>query len=569
MYIFFRPYLLRLFFLIIFTFTAIASTLLLIPLSKRLPAVFSGNSLSGFIRLSAAVTVIYIARGVFTYLQNYLAGYISVKSASDQRKQLYSLILGNSPELFYKKKTGELITILTDDINKIRELLFSLISEFFPSFITLIFTLGYIFYLNWRLSLLVLLLIPAIGGLISLFNRLIKLRSEKIQNRVADSYSALHENFINYTIIKVFGLEKTKSSEFSAIEEHNSLENLEAVKLIALQPSVIGIVQVAGICIIACYGGNEMINNRLSLAELLAFGTALSLTIEPVIYLTKALGIINRSGVSLKRVFDLKAFLTPEPDPAGFDFPKINKISDFNLEISRLSFSYPGSERVILRDISLRIEAGSTIALAGDNGSGKSTLMKLLLRLYNNFSGEIKLGSIDLKNYAPQILRSNFKACFHEPFLFDGNIRENILVNNGNVSEEQFLEVCNLARVSSFVNELADGFDHHTGELGSKLSSGQRQRVALARAILTRPEVLILDEATSALDIETEAAIYREIRNYLPDTTIIIINHRLSGLAFADRIFLLKDGNIAAEGSAREILELIKAIPVNLIDPDS
>ncbi len=538
-----RPY----FFLVIPVFICIIfsifSTLLLIPLAKKLPEIFSSDSINGFIEVSLAVILIYFVKGFFTYLQNYLTGLISINSTSELRKEIYQLILEDNYQDFSQKKTGELITIIVDDINKVRELIFSLISEFFPSIFTLFFTVTYIFYLNWRLSIFVLLLIPAIGGLISYFSRKIKEKADKIQNRVADSYSVIYENFINYLIIKIFALESKKSKKFAQIEGHNNLENLASIKLISLQPSVIGVVQVTGICIIACYGGNEIINKRLTLSELLAFGTALSLTIDPVIYLTKSLGIIQRAKVSLKRVENLKNTLMKSVvmAPKGSGNRKINYFENNNIECKNLSFTY--DETAVIQDLNIKILSGSTVAISGDNGSGKSTLSRLFLGLFQNFKGEIKIGNYHIFDYEPEIFRKNIKACFHEPFLFNGTIRENLLIGiSDKISDEYLQKTCLDFKINEFSENMENGLDSLIGEFGNKLSSGQKQRIAIARTILTKPKILILDEATSALDLETETQIYKVIRTYLPETTIIIINHRKASIDFVDQIFYLKNG---------------------------
>jgi subfamily B ATP-binding cassette protein MsbA len=547
-----RPYLLFLGLVLICIILSVSSTLLLIPLSKRLPEIFSSSSINGFIGVSIGVILIYTVKGLFTYLQNYFTGLISIKSTSALRKEIYRLILNDNFQSFSVKKTGELITVIVDDINKIRELIFSFISEFLPSVITLFFTVSYIFYLNWRLSIFVFLLIPAIGGLIGYFSKQIKEKSELIQNKVADSYSVIYENFINYLIIKIFALESLKSEQFSQIEEYNNTESLASIRLISLQPSIIGVVQVTGICIIACYGGNEIINHRLTLPELLAFGTALSLTIDPVIYLTKSLGIIHRSRASKERVEKLRKTLLSEQSElfSPNNGKKITYFKNYKIECKNLNFKYDEISNAVLSELNLNINQGSYVAISGDNGCGKTTLNRLFLGLYKNFQGEIYIGGNNIFDYDLETFRQNVKACIHEPFLFNGTIRENLLIglhadkslqNKKQISDAELDKVCLDLKISEFSEKMENDIDTYIGEFGNKLSSGQKQRIAIARAVISGPKILILDEATSALDLETEKQVYKAIRSYLPESTIIIINHRKASIEFVDEVFYLGD----------------------------
>lgn len=529
---------------LIFTFAGIVSTLLLIPVSRLLPDVFSANSLQGFFNISVAVIAIYISRGIFIYLQNYISAYVSIKSASDFRKKLYSRILDSNPEKMEQNQTGQLITVIIDDINKIRDMFFSLITEFIPSLITLCFTLTYIFYLNWKLAILVLLLIPAIGGIINLFSSLLKQRAKRIQDKIAESYDTLHENFVNYQAIKVFALEKLKKKEFDEIESQNLRENTASFRLLSLQPSVIGVVQVSGIAMIACFGGYEMINNRLSLSDLLAFGTALSLTIEPVIFLTKSAGIINSNRVSLERAINFEQKLKNDLNKvvAGSI-----EITNYSLEFKNISFSYPGNEAESLKNINLKISEGEMIALKGENGSGKSSLLKILLGYYHSYQGALLIGSQDIKEYSQSSIRKNIKASFHEAYLFRGTIRENIEAGTENPSEELFLKVAEICSVDEFVQDLEEKYEYQVGDFGNRLSSGQKQRIALARAIISKPLILILDEASSALDLEAERKVYKGIKEFLPVSTIIFVNHRHDSLSFIKKQYYMQDGKILTE----------------------
>lgn len=527
---------------------AISSTLLLIPLSRKLPELFAQPSFEKLLLLCLAVILIYIFRGFFSYLQNYLTGYISVKTTADLRKEIYRRLLEQSPEYLEEKRSGDLLTLLTDDLNKLRDYLFTLISEFIPSLFTIFLTLSYVFYLNWRLSIFALILVPVIGFLISFFSEKIKKRAENIQNRIADGYSLIQENFVNFPIIKVFTLESRKNNFFSYLEDRHSRENLEAIRLISLQPAIIGVVQTIGIAAIACYGGWQIINGKLSLADLLAFGTALSITVDPVIYLTKSSGIMNMNKVSRKRIEKFYQSLASKPQRKD---EEISNLTSSDPEKNRLicknvSFRYSDKTDFSLKEINFSGKRGETIALIGENGSGKSTLIKLLLGFYENYQGEINIFGTPLKNQND--FSQKIRASFHESFLFNQTIRDNILNGLSEKVENEndlFAKVTEITGIDQVASELPGNYDYLVGDGGNKLSSGQKQRLAISRAIISRPEILILDEATSAIDPESEQRIYQKIRHFLPQTTIILINHRFNSLKnFADSFYLIKDGQI-------------------------
>ncbi len=448
------------------------------------------------------------------------------------RQDTYSLILNSQPQTFYSKKSGEFINAIVDDINKIREMLFSLLTELFPSLLTLIFTLTYIFYLNWYLSIFVLLLIPIIGLIISFFSKKIKEKTENIQNKVIENYSNIYENFINYNAIKVFALEDKKEKEYFNLETHNNKDSLSIISLISLQPSVIGVVQVTGICIIACFGAYQLFNKALTLAELLSFGTALSLTIEPVIFITKSISIITKSKVSIDNINNMTVFLLNNKDK---NVRVINYIDNYQIIFDKVNFYYPDKLEKTLNNINITIQEGQSIAFVGDNGSGKSTIIKLILQFYQGYEGQIRLGKYNINEYNLDVFRQNIKACFHEPFIFTGTIKENILLNNSNY--DQLEEVCKITKVDELINNLDNKINYKINHAGNNLSSGQKQRIAIARAIITKPKILILDEATSALDLESEKYIYHEIRKYLPKSTILIVNHRIDSIKFVDQFY--------------------------------
>lgn len=474
-----------------------------------------------FLQIAGIVIAIYILKGIFNYLQNYLTGLVSIKTSQNIRKKAYNLLLNQDFAEVEKKSYGEITKILTDDINKVNEFIFSLISELIPSVIMMVFTLSYIFYVNTYLAFSVILLVPTVGLLINFFTRLIKDKSEAIQLKIIETYSKINESIFNLVIIKTFNLKEHKIQEFDFIQSKNTKDNLEMVKIIASQPSIIGTVQTIAICLIVTYARFEMIKNNMSISDLLAFATAMSLTIEPVIFLTKSLGILSKNYNSL---VSINSFMLNSGKGIN-NLEKLKKIDNFDLSISNLNFSYDGKTEVFKNNLNFEIKSGETVIISANNGSGKSTLVKILLKLYANYTGQIKLGDKEFKLYDTETYNNYISVSFSEPFLFNSTIKENIILNKP-FDEIEFKKICNLTFLTDFVEKYENTYDFLVGEKGNNLSSGQKQRISIARALYSKPNILILDEATSSFDIETEKQIYENIRSYLPTSTLIIINHK-------------------------------------------
>lgn len=524
-----KKYIYHIFLLIFFALLSNLSMLSLIPISKNLTLIFKEKSLIVLYNLAILVIILYILRGLFFYIQNVLASYISIKTTSDLRKSFYNNFLNTSYINIENKKSEEIIFTFSNDLLKIKDLIYSVLSELFPSLILFSFSVIYAFYINWKLFLLVIILIPVISFILSYTNKILETQSSKIQKKNEELLGHLNESIINYKILKIFD---NKISNFQKLEykdSENNKENLKLARVVSLQPAITGVVQTTGISIIIYYGASQVINGQISLENLLAFGTALSLTIEPAIFITKTLGIINVSKVSIKRFFDLYNYFEVEKDTKKDVLLELEKI-----KIENLSFGY--KDISILYNLSFELEKGDWLYISGDNGSGKSTLIKILLGLYKNYQGNIIYNDKNLNEYDLSESYKQIKVSFHESYLFNGSILENIL--NGEIKKRDNFDietVSKISKVSDIISEHSEGYKYNIGELGNNLSTGQKQRIAIARALISKPSFLILDEASSAIDQETEKIIYENIKKYLPNTIVILINHRKGSDIFTNK----------------------------------
>ncbi|MFN8674225.1 MAG: ABC transporter ATP-binding protein [Candidatus Sericytochromatia bacterium] len=511
--------------------------LLLITLAKELPVVFTNKSILPFLNLAISVIIIYILKGIFTYYYNYITGFVSTNIANDIRKELYKILINKEILELEDKNYGENTKLIVDDVNKINETVFSFISEFIPSFIMMFFTLNYIFYTSWKLAFTVLFLIPTIGFLINYFTIIIKDKSELIQKKIADTYLKIGESINNILIIKLFSIEDKKTNEFYNIQTENNKENINLIRIMASQPSIIGTVQTIMICLIVTYARFEMVNNNIDLSELLAFATAMTLTIEPVIFLTKSVGIISKNYPCINNI---ETYLEKSLKANDLNECKSLLFNDknFTIRAENLNFYYTKGQNIFKRDLNFIIPQGNSFFISAENGSGKTTLVKIILGIYKNFLGDLKIGAYNISDYNNKLYLSNIKVVFNEPFLFNDSIKNNIFLDK-DYDEKLFLDVCKFTLIDDFIQKYNNKYDFIIGYNGNNLSSGQKQRIAIARALISKPKILILDEATSAIDIESEKIIYNNIRNFLPNSTIIYINHRVKKEQFEGNILFL------------------------------
>lgn len=517
-FIYFKNYKFILFKIFVLTILSILVSLALIPLSENLTKVFSDKSLKPLFELGLYVILIYFLRGLFFFFQNFLTANLAVKITNNIRMKLYRRIIFNHYEKIKNENIGNIINTISDDFFKIRELIISVLIELFPSLLMILCTLIYIFYLNWKLSILIFLLISLISISINYFSNKIKYFSRKTQELNSEIINHINEDLSNFYAVKTLKIEELR---YESIENKQDIYNknlLNTFKYIYLQPSLIGLLQVTGIVIIAIFSTYQMILGNIKLEELLAFGTAISLTIEPAIFITNSTGKISKYIISFERVINLiNSYNIDE---------KYNKyeIEKYNISIKELSYYIENKK--ILENINLEIKEAQSIIISGNNGVGKSTLISIIGGIYKNYKGSFKIGNYELNDISNNFLKNNIRISSHDPFIFSGTIKDNILLGNNKLSEKDLEEICNILEIESYNKDV--------GILGNNLSSGQKQRVSIARAISSKPLILILDEALSAIDKESEIKIYNELRKYLKKSIFIIINHRKLNFQFID-----------------------------------
>ena len=408
------------------------------------------------------------------------------------------------------------------------------------------------FLLQPELAALSLIPVPFVVLIAARFGHRSRPALQEVQQRIAELTADVEENVSGVRVVKAFAAEPRQLARFGDSAGRVFDQSMTATRLRAFYTPLIGFLPSIGLAVILLVGGRQVIAGQLTLGDFTAFYAYLLMLIAPMRQLGIALGLAQRATASGARLFELLD-RTPElaAPPGAPPLPP----GRGEVELRDVSFRYGGAPAPALRDIDLRVEAGTTVALVGATGSGKTTLVALLPRLYDVTAGAVLIDGADVREVDLPSLRQAISVVDDDPFLFSATVHENIAYGRPDASREAVEAAARRAQAAGFIADLPDGYDTRIGERGLTLSGGQRQRIAIARALLSDPRVLILDDATSSVDASTEQAIKAALREVMAGRTTFVIAHRLSTIALADEIVVLEDGAIAARGTHAELLD--------------
>jgi subfamily B ATP-binding cassette protein MsbA len=480
-------------------------------------------------------------KGIFYFLQNYFMAYVGQKMVINIRYDVFSHLQKVSLSFFAKKNTGSLISKLTNDVNVVRAMVKGC-TDIITDFITLIILFAYIFYLHWKLTLLVFVVLPFIGAIVAKFSKKIRRVGHDMQEKLADVTAILHEAISGVHITRAFTMEDEEIDKFSKKDEESLRSQMKGVKLQATVLPIVELMNTIGIAIVMYYGGMIVISGELTSGELVGFLAAAGMTLSPIKKLTNVNSVFQQSIAAAERIFEIMDEEI-EQDEEDSDLIPVSYIKG-DVEFDNVSFTYDGKSDV-LRNIDLKVKSGKIVAFVGPSGAGKSTIISLIPRFYNVNKGKILIDGININNYKLKDLRRHISVVPQDTILFSGSIAENISYGNPEASQEEIIQAA----------KMANAHNTQVGERGAMLSGGQRQRIAIARALLRDAKILILDEATSALDSESESLVQDALEYLMKDRTTFVIAHRLSTIRKADVICVIDNGKIVQSGNHEQLME--------------
>lgn len=546
-----KPYRLR-FYLATISVLIGSAIWLTVPLGLRelIDAVFEAGDRGLLNLLAIGLFGLFIIQAFFSFLGNYHLEWVGERAVTDLRKKIYEHLHRLGFRFYANRRLGEITSRLTNDVGSIRTALTDSLPQLFTITFSLVGSISLMVVLNWRLSLVIFVIVPFITLATRYFGQKVRSLSRSIQDDLAQSTAVAEDALSAIRLVQAFVRE-----EFEVQRYHEAVEKLfgtarRKVVISQLFWSGVGILFMTTLVIIFWFGGREVLEGRLTAGDLVAF-IIYALNISRSISQTSRLyTAVNTAAGASERVFELMKEV-----PEITDAPDARPLPPVRGEVraDNISFAYD-KKRPVLKGISFHVEAGETVALVGPSGAGKTTLLNLIPRFYDPQQGSITIDGIDIRSVTVKSLRSQISIVPQEVHLFGTSIRENIRYGNLEATDRQIEEAARSANAHDFIMEMPDGYDSLIGEKGVKLSGGQRQRLAIARAILKDPAILLLDEATSSLDSESEAQVQEALYRLMQNRTTFVIAHRLSTVQHADRILVLDHGEIVEEGTHAELI---------------
>lgn len=492
-----------------------------------------------------------LIKATFLYFAEYLMSYSGQRVVALLRNRLYGHLLDQSAAFYSNHPTGQLMSRVLNDTDRLLEAASKSLTDFLRQVFLFLFFLVLIFYINWELSLLALLIAPAVLGITVSLGRKMRVVSHHSQENLARLSQLLQETLAGQRIVQAFGMENYERERFQSSTDSLTQVNLKGARLSALSSPLVEFVGYVSFIPFLLYA-NQQVQQGLAVGVLVVFVAALFRLYEPVRKLSRMHLHFQQAFASANRIFQQLGTPICVKDEPGTTTLVSLKCS---ISFENLSFGYEDATLPVLSQINLTLEKGEIMSLVGSSGAGKSTLVSLLPRFHNPSSGRITIDGIDIRKISLSSLRQQIALVPQETFLFDDTIRNNIAYGRQDCDEEQIIAAAKTALIHDFIATLPQGYKTRVGERGIRLSGGQRQRIAIARALLKNAPILILDEATSALDAESELLIQEALRNLLRHRTAMVIAHRLSTVRLAHRIALMEKGSIIDCGDHKSLLD--------------
>jgi len=501
----------------------------------------------------AGIFATSLSTGLLTYGQSYVMSYVGQRVIYTLRNQLYRHIQNLSFSFFDSRRTGELMSRVTNDVNSLQQLITSGVMEIFTDAFTFVVIAAVLIWTDWQLTALLLLTFPLMIVTTRLFGRRIRSAYKEVQERMAGVNEHLQDTISSIRLVKSFANEDYEVERFSARNRLNMEANVRAVRLWSVFFPSLDILNNLGTVVILGFGARQVMLGRMSIGTLVAFMSYLQMLHRPVRRFGRIMNVIQQAAAAGERVFEI---LDTRPDvvekPGARDLGALKE----RIEYRNVTFAYANQDgdRPALRGIDLEIRAGTTVAFVGPSGAGKTTMINLLARFYDPNEGAVLIDGVDVREVTLHSLRDQMGIVSQDITLLHGTVAENIAYGKPDASQSEIERAARAANAHEFIVEFPNGYQTPIGERGVRLSGGQRQRIAIARALLKDPSILVLDEATSQLDSESEHLIQEALERLFEGRTNLVIAHRLSTIRRADMIVVLDQGEIVECGDHATLL---------------
>ena len=525
--------------------------LLTVSLPHILPEQVITITLARLPLLLLVIPLLFLLKLVVQYTQSYLMSFVSQRIVQQVREDLFRHLHNLSVEFYWRSRSGDIMTRVTNDLGNLQSALLFLPLYMVRDIGTLLVMLFFLVYINWRFTLIALLLGPAAGIVIGTLGRKMRNAGRESQQINGRIYHRFSESLEGMAIVKAFNYESGAIAKFC--EENDALfaQMMRYMRATALSGPLLEFLGSLVISLLLYAGAREILSGQMKVGDLVVFFVAFSMAYMPLKNIAQANATLQLGLVSWNRILQL---LDEKPQVIEIANPvRLEKLQG-RITFEDISYSYPNTETPALKKIDLDIQPGQAVAFVGASGSGKTTIINLLLRLYDPARGRVLYDGHDLREVSLHDLRSHIGLVSQNTILFDDTVTGNIALGRPEATEADIIEACKAADAHDFILQLPKGYATMLGERGVKLSGGQRQRLAIARAFLKKPAVLLLDEATSNLDTASEKYVQAALERLMKRCTVIMVAHRLSTIAGADKICVLQHGEVAETGTHAELL---------------
>jgi len=497
-----------------------------------------------------AIVALFMLKGLFDYGQAYLMSYVGQRIIADLREKIYNHLQSLSLSFFTRNPTGTLMSRITNDVSMVQGAVTDAVTGLLKDFFTIIGLVAVVFYRDWRLAIVALVVFPVAVYPIVKFGRKLRSYSVRSQTAMGDISTILLETISGNRIVKAFNMEDYERKRFARENRKLFGISMKSVRVRAISHPLMEFLGGLGIAFIVFYGGYNVIKGVATPGTFFSFLAALLMLYEPVKRLSGVNNAVQQGLAAASRIFEV---LDTVPEIGNKPMAKLLSFVSKGIDYENVSFKY--EEDWVLKNINLHIKTGEVVAFVGSSGGGKTTLVNLLPRFYDVSSGKVLIDGWDIRDVTVESLKSMIEIVTQQTILFNDTVRNNIAYGKINEPFEEIVKAAKAAYAHGFIQNLPNGYDTVIGEQGVKLSGGERQRISIARALLKNAPILILDEATSSLDSESEIEVQKALEFLMQSRTTLVIAHRLSTIRKADRIVVISDGVVVEEGTHEELLE--------------